>query len=237
VSAPSAKRFYKDVGVAERPAGYTVTLDGREIRTPARAVLIVPTHKLADAIAEEWRRQDKQILLEAMPLTKFTYAAIDRVAPNRAAIVEQILCFGRTDLLCYRAPSPPELVQRQAESWDPMLQWARDHLGVDLCVGEGIAYVEQPREARERLEQLLSGRDDFCLAGLHGAVSLLGSIVLALALDEGAIDPERALSAARLDEIYQAEKWGEDAVVRVAASQSKADLDASATFLTLARVG
>jgi chaperone required for assembly of F1-ATPase len=172
--------------------------------------LLVPKKKLADAIAGEWRAQETHIRIENMPLTKLAYTAIDRVAPQRVAVLEQVLSFGKTDLVCYRAPEPLDLVQRQKDIWDSLVEWAKARFGAQLSTGEGIAYVEQPESARLAFEHAMSGKDDFRLAGLHTAVSLLGSLVIALALDEGVLDADAALAAARLDEIYQAEKWGLD---------------------------
>jgi chaperone required for assembly of F1-ATPase len=235
--AANPKRFYKTVTLVARDGGFVIELDGREAKTPSRAPLKVPQARLAEAIAQEWRAQDHDIRIDTMPLTRFAYAAIDRVAPHRAGIIEQILGFGNTDLLCYRAPGPSDLVRRQSELWDPLLAWAKTRYGVSLRVGEGIGYVEQPESARQILAKLLSQRDDYRLAGLHSAVSLLGSLVLGLALEEGAIGAGDAFSAAHLDETYQAQRWGEDAEAKARSMQQRQGVEETARFLDLMRVG
>lgn len=235
--AALSKRFYKDVAVAEEPGGFAIRLDGRDVKTPARAPLLVPRRQLAEAIAEEWRAQDAKIQPATMPLTKFAYTAIDRVAPNRDGVIEQILGFGKTDLVCYRAEGPSDLVRRQAAIWDPLLHWARERFGADLAVGEGFAYVEQPESTRLRFEAVVSEGDNFRLAGLHAVVSLLGSLVIALALDESVLDPDSAFAAARLDELYQAEKWGEDTQITARALHQAKALGEAARFLGLLRDG
>jgi chaperone required for assembly of F1-ATPase len=192
MAAATPKRFYEKVAVAEVPGGNAILLDGRPVKTPARAPLLLPNASLAEAVAEEWRAQGAQIRPDTMPLTKFAYTAIDRVATNRKDVIGQIV----TDLLCYRAGSPPDLVQRQSHVWDPFLNWADEALGARLCAGEGVAYIEQPEAAALALERAVSQSDSFELAGLHAAVSLLGSLVLALALRDGRVDPDGAFRAA-----------------------------------------
>jgi chaperone required for assembly of F1-ATPase len=231
--AAPAKRFYQDVSVGERGDGFDIRLDGCEVKTPARASLTLPRRELAEAIAGEWRAQEAKIRIETMPLTRLAYTAIDRVSPNREAVIDGLLVYGENDLLCYRATGPDDLVRRQAELWDPPLRWAREHLGASLYVGEGIAHVRQPETAQPAFRNVLSGVDNFRLAGLLSAVSLLGSLVLALALEEGVIGAEVAWAAARLDENYQAERWGEDPEALARAAAGAEALRGVARFLSL----
>ena len=233
--APTPKRFYKEVAVAEEPRGYAVLLDGKPIRTPARAPMLLPCKRLAEAVAEEWRAQQAQIRPDTMPLTKFTYTAIDRVMPNRKDVIAQIVTYGNADLLCYRAGSPPDLVQRQSAMWNPLLDWAHDALGARLCTGEGVVYIEQPEAAALALEQAVSEADNFELAGLHAAASLLGSLVLALALHAGRVDADEAFHASHLDEIYQAQIWGEDWEAKERMDRQARELSDTARFLHLLR--
>jgi chaperone required for assembly of F1-ATPase len=204
-------RFYKDVSVRESEGRYSVLLDGKPIRTPLGAPLAVPNRALAEAVAAEWRAQADTIRPESMLLTKHAKTAIDRVASGRAVAVEQVLAFAKSDLLCYRAEAPAELIERQARFWDPLLAWLKARHGAALLPGKGIVFVAQPADALAALERAIAAYDDFALAGLQSAAALTGSIVLALALAEGRIGAEEAFSASHLDELYQAEKWGRDA--------------------------
>jgi chaperone required for assembly of F1-ATPase len=204
------KRFYKEVTIAEADGGYAVLLDGKAIRTPARVHLFLPGRKLAEALAEEWRAQGDTIKPETMPLTRLANTAIDRVAPDPAAAVAQILAFGRTDALCYRAAEPAELATRQKQHWDPLLAWAEDRYGARLKVTAGIGYVDQPPDALRALESAVCAYDPFAIAALHAAATVLGSLVVALALADGRLDPEAAFAVAHVDETYQAERWGWD---------------------------
>jgi len=103
------KRFYRETGVAADEGGYTVTLDGRPVRTPAKAALILPTRALAEAIAAEWDEQETEIRPHRMPLMQLASTAIDRVRPRRDAVIDEIAAFAERDMLCYRADSPVEL--------------------------------------------------------------------------------------------------------------------------------
>ena len=219
------KRFYKTVSVAPAEGGFAVLLDGKPVKTPARNALTLPTEKLAAAIAAEWQAQGTEIVATSMPLLRLANTVIDGIAANREEVINAILRFGENDLLCYRAHQPPELVSRQCAGWDPLLEWARQKHGAQMTVAEGLTHVDQAREALAALRRALEGFDAFTLGGLHVVASITGSTVLALAVAAGEISGAHAFELSRIDEIYQAEKWGEDAeaVKRTAALAHELD--------------
>jgi chaperone required for assembly of F1-ATPase len=224
------KRFYKE---ARAGGDNGVLLDGRPVRTPGRAPLVPPTARLAEAIAEEWNAQAERIDPRAMPLTGLANAAIDRIAPARAAFAGGLAAYGESDLLCYRAEGPAPLVARQAGHWDPILAWARVRYDVAFEVIAGIVHKPQPPETVARLADAVDARDPFQLAGLSPLVTLSGSLVIALALAEGALCLDDAWAAATLDEQWQAEHWGEDEEAAGALANRRADFAAAARFLSL----
>lgn len=219
------KRFYKEVSVAPSGCDFAVLLDGRAVKTPARNALVLPTEKLASAIAAEWQAQDDEVIAASMPLLRLANTVIDGVMPNREGVIDAILRFGENDLTCYRAHQPPDLVARQREGWDPILNWVRQKFGASLLVADGITHQDQPPEALAALRQAVSGYDPFTLAGLHVVASIAGSLVLALAVVEGEISGAHAFIMSRIDENYQAEKWGEDAEAAKRATALAHELD------------
>lgn len=224
------KRFWKDVTV---DADLGVRLDDRPVRTPGRAPLLLPTAALADAIAEEWRAVDGDIDPRAMPLTGMANAAIDRIAPDPAAFAAGLAAYGESDLLCYRADSPPDLVVRQAALWDRPLDWARDRYDVHFEIVAGVIHRPQPDATIERLGAAIAVRATFELAPLSPIVTITGSLVLALALAERAMDTDAVWAAANLDEDWQAEQWGEDELAIKARETRQRDFEAAARFLSL----
>jgi len=227
------KRFYKEAAAVAANQGWSIELDGRPIKTPARQPLAAPTRGLAEAIAEEWRAQGDSIDPRSMPLTGLANAAIDRVAPDPAAFARDLARYGEGDLLCYRADHPADLVARQAESWDRLLGWARGRYDVTFEIVTGIIHRPQPPATVARLAEAVAARDAFALAGLSPLVTIGGSLVIALALAEGAIEAEPAFDAAHLDELFQAEQWGEDALALEAREARRRDFNAAARFLSL----
>lgn len=227
------KRFYKRATAAPLDGGFTVLLDGRGVKTPARASLVVPTPALAAAMAEEWGRQGDEIDPRTMWLTKLANTAIDRVAPRCDAVIDEIAAFAETDLICYRADHPAELARRQAASWAPLVAWAAEALGAELRVTEGIVHVAQSEAALAALKSAVAVADAFALAALHNAVTLTGSAVIGLALLRRRLDAQQAFDAAHVDEAWQAELCGEDEeeVLRLAAR--RAELADTARFLDL----
>ena len=229
------RRFYRTATVAEATDGFHVDLDGRPVRTPAGKPLVLPTLALARTIAEEWLAQTDEIRPETMPITSLATTAIDRVAPRRAAVIDALLDYGDSDLLCYRADEPSELVARQQACWQPVLDWAAERWGVRLRVTTGIMPVRQPPEALIALRRAVDARDPLELTALAAAVPLCGSLVLGLALVDGGLDADRVFEAAHLDRIFQIERWGEDDELSTTFGCVRAELLDAATFLALAR--
>lgn len=228
MSGWKAKRFWKEAKAEECDGGFTVRLDGRPVKTPKKTLLVVPTLTLAQTIAAEWDAQEGTVRPETMPFTRASNSALDKVGPLRDAVIDEIAGFGGADLLCYRAEGPAELVARQAEAWDPLLDWARDTLGAALTVTAGIVHVGQAETSLARLKAILAEQSDFQLMALHDLVAISGSLILGLAVAQGKIDAETAFRISRIDETWQSEQWGVDA--DAAAAEEKrllAFLDAS----------
>jgi chaperone required for assembly of F1-ATPase len=227
------KRFYKQVAIEPHEGGHAIRLDGRPVKTPARADLALLTSALAHAVAAEWDAQGEDIDPRTMPLTGLANAAIDRVAPDPAAFAQGLAAYAETDLLCYRADSPAELVARQADAWDPLIAWAGQRYDVHFKTVEGIIHRAQPDETIRRLAAAIAAYDAFHLAALQPLVTIAGSLVIALAVAEGRIDVEKAFATAHLDELWQVEQWGEDTLATQAREYHRADFKAAARFLAL----
>jgi chaperone required for assembly of F1-ATPase len=204
------KRFYREVAILPDEAGHRILLGGRPVRTPAKQILSVPTVRLANFLAEEWRQQADTIRPETMPLTRLANTALDRMPAAREAMVEEMVGHGATDLVCYRADAPPELVERQDSAWQPVLEWIAATHDVRLSVTRSILPAAQPGEALDRLREVVEQEDDWRLIGLHAATTTLGSLVLGLALAAGRLEAEAAASASLLDELFEMERWGQE---------------------------
>lgn len=229
------RRTYKVVEIGERGNVFAVLLDGKAAKTARGAGLALPTRRLAEAVAEEWRRQSDRLDPRTMMLTHLAYFAIDGVGSERGKIVEHAMGFGRTDAVCYRAEAPEELGLRQKETWDPLLEWADETFGLRLAADAGIAYIEQPADALLRIQELAAGLDDFALAAFDVAASATGSFVLALALVKGHKSAEHVFEAALLEELYQAKTWGRDAEAEARRRKLHDELLAVEGFIRLLR--
>ncbi|KIT14340.1 ATP12 family chaperone protein [Jannaschia aquimarina] len=206
----AARRFWSEARVEETAEGHAIRLDGRPVRTPAKTELIVPTRPLAEEIASEWDAQDGVIDPMSMPLTRAANATLDKVRPQRDAVIQELSGYGASDLLCYRADAPAGLVERQTESWDPMLAWARDELGAGLNTTSGVMPVSQDAAALATLRSEVAKATDWQLTALSEFVTLSGSLVLGLAALVRRAPLEALWDASRVDEMWQIEQWGED---------------------------
>ena len=227
------KRFWKNAEAAGGEGGWSVELDGRPVRTPSRALLVVPTEALGRAIAEEWNSVGETLDPRAMPLTGLANAAIDRIAPAAAAFAAGLAKYAETDLACYRAEGPRPLVERQEEHWDELLGWARRRFDVDFATTSGIVHVAQPKATVEQLSHAVAALDPFHLAGLSPLVTIGGSLVAALAVLEGALTPDQAWDGISVDDRWQLEEWGSDSEAELALENRRRDFMAAARFLEL----
>lgn len=224
------KRFWTDVAI---DSDGVIRLDGRPVRTPGRAPLALPTPALAHAVADEWRAVGDSIDPRAMPLTGLANAAIDRVAPDPQAFAAGLAAYAESDLLCYRAESPAELVAREEAAWDPLLAWARKRYDIHFETISGVMHQPQPAATIARLADAVASRPPFALVALQPIVTIAGTLVGALALAEKAIGADDLWSAAIVDETWQAELWGEDPEAAKARAARRQDFDSAVRFLSL----
>lgn len=205
------RRFYKDVTIAEIDEGFVIQLDGKPVRTPGKALLTLPSYNAAALVVAEFSAQQEVIDPVSMPVLRIVNSAIDGVAPDMQAVLEDIKRYSGSDLVCYRAEGPQELVERQAAAWDPVLDWARSVLGAEFLLAKGVMPVVQPQTSLDAVGAWLEQRQDpFLLAALHVMTTLSGSALLTLAVDGGALTSDQAWAAAHIDEDWNGEKWGED---------------------------
>lgn len=228
--AKRLKRFYKKATTAPVEGGFGVFLDDRAIKTPMKSPLTVPTAALGEAIAAEWMAQGEFIEPEVMPFTKFANTALDRVEGRREAIIADFIAYAGSDLLCYRADGPESLVNRQIQSWDPILDWARTAHGIELNSTTGIIHTDQPAESLNRLAKLFDAEDCFVLAALHNVTTLTGSAVLALAYGKGATSAQDVWTAAHVDEDWNIEQWGSDVEAEALRASRRKEFDGIVTF-------
>lgn len=228
------KRLYREVEVAAADgAGFRITLDARPVRTPAAAPLILSSRALAEAVAREWRAQGDRVAPRTMPLMRLACTGIDRVAPGRAAVIDEIAGFAATDLVCHRAAAPPTLVARQHRAWEPLIEWAAERYGARLRVVTGVMPRRQPKTALTSLRATVATRDHLALAGLWSLTTACGSLVIALAVAKRRLDPDAAFAAAQLDESFQIERWGEEPGLAARRAAIRAEIATADRFLRL----
>jgi chaperone required for assembly of F1-ATPase len=229
------RRVYKEAEAVALAAGYGVVLDGKPLRTPAKRPLAVPSRALAEAIALEWQGQGETVDPETMPLTRLASSTIDLVAPRRNEVHAELLSYAGTDLVCYRAEHPPELIARQHESWQALVDWATLRFDAPLTVTSGILPVPQAPATLRAFSAALEAYDAMLLTALHAVTTSCGSLVIGLALLEGRLDADSAFIASELDESFQIEKWGEDSEQAIRRAGLRKDIAAASRFADLVR--
>jgi chaperone required for assembly of F1-ATPase len=224
------KRFYTEASVAAADGGFRVLLDGRPVMTPAKRPLVFPRRGLAEAAAAEWAAQGVEIDPTSMPYTRMANAAIDGVAERLGEVVDDAAKYAATDLVCYRADGPERLVERQAAAWDPVLDHAEERYGARFLVAEGIVHVAQDAEALAAVRRPVAALDAWRLTGFHVITTLTGSLLIALTVLDGRLDPDDAWATAHVDEDWTNELWGRDAEAEARRAHRRRDFDAAVAF-------
>ena len=226
------KRFWTDVKVTQASDGYGIALDARPVKTPARNDLLLPTTALAEAVAQEWRDQEGDIVPASMPFTGLANAAIDIVRVDPTSFAAQLSTYAESELLCYRAPEA-DLAAEQVRVWNPLLDWAEGQYHVVFTLTHGIMPVEQPADTLAKLAAATATLPAFSLAGLSPLVTIGGSLVAALAVEANAMLPDTAWDAVTLDEMWQEQRWGVDDDAVAVRLRRKSEWDSAARFLNL----
>lgn len=229
-----AKRFWKTANITACDDGFGILLDDRAVKTPAKAELIVPTKGLAEAIADEWEAQVGVVNPLSMPMTRSANAAIDKVTPQHAEVATLVAAYGDADLLCYRADGPNSLIARQAETWDPLLDWAAHRFGARLVPVAGVMHRPQDPESLKKLSKNVHRMDPFTLTAFHDLVGLSGSLVIGFAALYDYAEPARLWQWSRVDEIWQQEQWGVDEEAQELAEHKLGEFEHAKRFHDLA---
>ena len=233
MSGWTAKRFWKQATAQSCDGGFTVTLDGRAVKTPAKRPLVLPTMAMAEVIAAEWDAQQGRVRPETMPATRAANSAIDNVAIQFAEVAGDLARYGETDLLCYRATAPQELIDRQADAWDPLLAWSAAALRAPLIATAGVMHIRQPEASLAKLRAQVHAFTPFQLAAAHDLIAISGSLILALAVTRGRLSLVEAWHLSRIDETWQNELWGVDEDAAALESLKRQALAEAARFFAL----
>ena len=230
------KRFYKNVSIEKSAELWRVLLDGRSIKTPAKADLVAPTQMLAQALADEWAGQGETIDIQRMHLTRLANVAIDRTPTQRAGMIDELVRYCETDLVCFLAPGPAELVERQISQWRPLREWVGKTFGIVLLeIPDGLLAAPQPPASLEAARKYAEQMNDWTLTGLAFGLGLLGSAVLAIAAEQTHIETSDAFNRSVLDEDWQAERWGRDEEAEAARTVSRHEAEALGIFFKALR--
>jgi chaperone required for assembly of F1-ATPase len=228
------ERFYAQVAAVKSDSGWGVTLDGSAVKTPARRDLILPHEIIAEAIVAEWQAQEGEIDPLAMGLTRLANSALDRTAPNRLQVIDEVAGYGKSDLLCYHAADPVALVALQLEHWQPILDWLAETHQAALATTVELTPVEQDVSSLRAISSAVARHNDFVLTGLHAVTAICGSVALGLALLDRRIDVAETWSCAILDERFQAERWGVEPGVESGWESVRLGITTAADFMSLA---
>ncbi len=226
-----AKRFWKEVSVKQTKTGYQVNLDNRELLTPLKNPLKIPTQQLANEIAREWQEVESEIIPENMPFTKRANSAIEYIGTQREGVEADLSSYVNSDLICYRAEGPTDLVALQLQ-WDQWIAWVQ-RFGIDLKVTAGVMPIQQPVKNEENALKWLRKWNDFQLSAIYDFITLTGSFAIGAAIAENAVTPQKGYELSTLDEVFQEQIWGADEDARESRIKVKLSLNSAFAYFKL----
>lgn len=230
------KRFYKEVSVVKEGEGYAVHLDGKPIRTPSKSILIASHENMAALSKAEWDAQGDKIDHTTMPVTQLLNTKQDRISGQRGALEDEVLKYINTDLLCYRADAPEELVARQDKIWQPHLDWFSKQYGPEFETTHGLGVLKQDQNIHDAIDREIRALDDDRFTLVQMITPACGSIILALAFIKGAASADDLLACAYLEEDYKFDFYNEavhggDPLTEKKKAILRRDLEAAAAYL------
>ena len=228
------RKFWQEARITELPIGFGIQLDGKFAMTPGKKPLVVPYLPLAEKICEEFQTQEKKIDPSTMPFTRRTNTTIDRIPDTRNEMIDSLVNYGHTDLVCYQASSPLVLVKWQSEHWNPVLTWLAEELSIEIKTGQGIIPFEQNAHTIGKFSEEINSFDNYLLCGFSELVPLLGSLILSFAYLYGFGSKERIWRLSRIDEEWQEKKWGVDTEAQRVAENHHKDFLVACFFVDIA---
>ncbi len=205
------KKFWKKVSIKKTsPNSFEIMLDERILQTPLKRELVLPNLNLTKEIVKEWDQVSKNINTESMILYGLISTSLDKIIDNRNSYIDDILDYIDTDLICYRAENPKELVELQKNKWDPIILLIEKYIGTKVQVFRGILPKKQHITVHSKLNNIINQFNNFEISALHRITSITGSIFLSLCVLKKDISKNEVFELSFLDELWQAENWGFD---------------------------
>ena len=203
------RKFWKTVKVKKNSSNsYEILLDKNVLKTPLQKDLIIQNSKIAEEIYKEWNQDTNILDTDAMIFYGIISTSIDKISNDRILYINDILDFVDTDLICYRAEGPNDLVQWQSKNWDPILLKVEKYINNKIDVFKGIMPLKQNKGIKFKITKFLTKFSDLEIIALHKITNITGSIFLSLCILNNDIIKEKVFELSHLDELWQAENWG-----------------------------
>ena len=226
------KKFWKKVSIKKISSNsFQIMLDERILQTPLKRELVLPNLNLTQEIVKEWDQHSKNINTESMIFYSLISTSLDKIIDNKNLYINDILDYVDTDLLCYRAENPKELVELQKNKWDPIILLIEKYIQTRVRVFQGVLPKKQHSTVHVRLNNLINQFDIFEISALHRLTNITGSIFLSLCVLKKDISKNEVFELSFLDELWQAENWGFDEETSQKRKEISIELNKSIFFL------
>ena len=189
---------------------YCIQINNKTAKTPQGNLIELPTLKLAKIILKDYQSfKTKKVANIASPI-KLTNTAIDRIITDNHNYIEKLSLYVNSDVICYFARSPRDLIKKQNKHWLPLIIFMQDFYDINILYTSEISAISQSKDSLSKLKLILSKKNNFELSAIAVLSQLTNSIIISLALVNDKINVKNAFECSNLDEIYQSSFWGKD---------------------------
>jgi chaperone required for assembly of F1-ATPase len=165
-----------------------------------------------------------------MTKQKLEQAMVD-IKNHRNEVIEKLMQFSATDAVFFWNTEDNGLAEKQEEVWAPVLDWASKMFNSKYAITANFDVPEQGKSTKDNFKNFMKELSDRELAAFYLASINMKSELLAAALVKGQISANQAFDAACLEEHWQVEHWGKDAIEEQRKDDLRCELNDIESFL------
>lgn len=226
------KKFWKIIEIQKNSSkSFQILLDKKKLKTPLKNELILSNQIIANEVLKEWDQNFDIINTENLVFYGLLSTAIDRIHEQRDAYISDIINFIDTDLICYRAEGPYDLVSLQNQNWNPILLLIEKYTKVNINIFKGIMPLEQDLKVHAEIKHFIINLSDVQISVLHRITNLIGSVFLSICILKKDLSKKQAYEFAFLDELWQAKNWGYEEEASIKRNKIRIELNRLIHFI------
>ena len=184
--------------------------NNKEITTTFNNLIRVKDEKVAIALCKYLKLCFKSKSKIKKYFLGILYFSFDLDKEKKTKIIDNIISFLNTDLLCYRAKKNSELDTIQKKLWDPLIDFVEKEYKLSFNTTNGIIPINQKQSNKNKLLKILKKLNRHQLTGFYYITNFSNSNIITLNFLANNINFKNTWKVLNLEESYSLKKWGQD---------------------------